>query len=366
MIVRRCEGRDLPEVFDLYRRTLPFPPAEKLEQYWRWKLLSNPHHRGEHPPFWVAREGDALVGGMAEIPVVLELDGQSVAAAWAADFMIDPRFQGRGMGTALFDHYRRQNHVAISMGYAPGSPTSRVARALGFIAGPPLRYMFRLLTTRPVTRRLTAARTLGAIIDRLSRGPLRRFDRLPRHPPPAVRVEEMASFGPSFDALWATVSHETTVSVRRDHTTMNWRYHDNPFHRYRTLAAWSRDTLAGCLVFKVVRHSAFTYATIAELVVPAGAREVQDALLVRTLEEFRREEVDVVKTLASAPHLVRGFRRAGFYALGTGSDFVMSVAPVLRTAFATHLDPHTWYLTKGDCDLDMVPDFMSHLPTSPA
>jgi hypothetical protein len=178
-----------------------------------------------------------------------------------------------------------------------------------------------------------------------------------------VRIEEISSFGPAFDILWAAVARETTVAVHRDQASMNWRYRDNPFQRYRMLGAWSGDVLAGCVVFKVVHHDAFSYATIAEIVVPAAAVDVLETLLARVLEELQRDGVDIVKTLASAPHLVNVLRRAGFHALGRECAFVIAVAPALQPEFGAHLDPHTWHLTKGDADLDMVPDFTTYLPS---
>jgi hypothetical protein len=70
--------------------------------------------------------------------------------------------------------------------------------------------------------------------------------------------------------------------------------------------------------------------------------------------------VDVVKTLASAPHLNALLRRAGFRALGKPCDFVIGVGPGADAGISGSRDSATWYLTKGDCDLDMVPDFMTH------
>lgn len=357
MIIEPCDRADLPQVFELYCRTMRFPPPEKLEPYWTWKFAGNPGRRADTPTGWVARDGGAIVGATSQIPVLLDAGGRSVPAAWAVDFMVDPRMQGRGVGKALFDHYRRSNGVAISMGYALDSATSRVARAVGFQGFPSLRYLFKLLTTKPLANRLPFARILGRI-------PLSAFGRPRRPAAPLLRCEELTEFTPSFDALWTTVVAATAVAVRRDHATMRWRYLDNPFERYRVLGVWDGAALAGCLVFKVVRADALTYGTIAEIVAPAAAVTVQQTLVAWALEELERAGVDIVKTLVSAPHLERVLRRAGFRALGKGCDFVIATTASARADLAGRLDPATWYLTKGDCDLDMVPDFMSQLAPS--
>jgi hypothetical protein len=251
----------------------------------------------------------------------------------------------------------------MAMGPAPDAATMRIAQSVGFVAAPPLRFLFKLLTLRPLATRLPFGSIVGPLLARASRRPLRRVGRLRPPPTPSVRIEEMRSFGPAFDALWSTVTRQTAVSVHRDHDTMNWRYRDNPFQHYRALGAWSGDALVGCLVFKVVHHDAFTYATIAEIVIPGAMGAVLETLLARVFEELASEGVDIVKTLASVPDHVDALHRAGFRAVGPGCAFVIAVAPALKAVFGRHLDPQGWHLTKGDADLDMVPDFMTYLPS---
>ena len=357
MSIEPLAAGDLPGVFDLYRRTVSFPPANRVEEYWRWKFCSNPCG-GEAPRAWVARNDGRVVGMMAQIPVVLDLGAASLPAAWAVDFMVDPDARGQGIGRRIFDHYRQSNDVAVSMGYAPESATSRVARAVGFQGLPPVPYLFKLLTIKPLTLGSPLNGLLGPTVNRLSGLALRRFGRL--RPSSAAHIEETPRFTASFDALWSRVAADAGVSVRRTHRTMNWRYLDNPFHRYRVFAALDRSDLAGCLVLKVVRHDGFSYGTIAELVAPAAALDVQESLLAAALKVFEDAGVDVVKALATPPSLARLLRRAGFRSLGQRSDFVIAVAPGVEPAHSDLVrDPRAWYLTKGDCDLDMVPDFMS-------
>jgi GNAT superfamily N-acetyltransferase len=359
MLIEPLAARDLPEVFDLYRRAATFPPPDRLDEYWRWKFCDNPH-RGDAPPFWVARQDGTVIGGMAQMPVILQVDGQAVPAGWAVDFMVDLRFRRQGVGRRIFDHYRQRNDVAISMGYGPGSATSRIARAVGFHGFPPRRYLFRLLTTRPLTRRLPLGGFVSPIVDPVSRFVLRRVGRVRSRSRLHVRV--ITRFTPSFDVLWKRVAMEARVTVRRDHGTMNWRYFDNPFQPYTVLGAWDGADLAGCLVSKVVRHTAFNYGTIAELVVPLDAVTIQESLLARAMELFEEAGVDIVKTLDPSTTLSASLHRAGFRSFGRGCDVVIAVAPTVDAGLgATVRDPGAWYLMKGDCDLDMVPDFMSQL-----
>lgn len=355
MIIEPCNDADLPHVFELYRLTMSFPPPDAVERYWAWKILANPARRAEVPTAFIARDGGAVIGSIAQIPVLLDVAGRTVPVTWAVDLIVHPRAQGRGVGKALFAHQRQSNRVAISMGYAPDSVTSRVARAAGFQGFSSLRYVFKLLTAKLLANHLPFG---GGLLGRI---PLGGLGWLRRPPAGSLRCEPLTSFPPSFDELWQTVAAETRIAVRRDRATMTWRYLDNPFDRYRVLGVWDDATLAGCLVFKVVRHEGLAYGTIAEVVAPAAATGVNQTLVAWALEELARARVDVVKTLVSAPHLDALLRRAGFRALGKRCDFVIGVAPGARDDLGESLDPAMWYLTKGDCDLDMVPDFMTHV-----
>jgi hypothetical protein len=200
---------------------------------------------------------------------------------WAVDLIVHPRAQGRGVGKALFAHQRQENRVAISMGYAPDSVTSRVARAAGFEGFVSLHYVFKLFTTKLLANRLPLGRLLG-------RFPLGAFGRLRRPRDGSLRCEALISFPPSFDDLWRTVVAETRIAIRRDRATMTWRYLDTPFDRYQVLGVWDGAALAGCLVFKVVWHAGLTYGTIAEIVAPAAADAVNQLLVAAALEERAR------------------------------------------------------------------------------
>lgn len=355
LIVEPLQKEDLPALFDLYRQVMAFPPSDSYEQYWMWRYTLNPFDDGTRPAFWVVRSARKIIGGMAQMPVVANVEGTEVEARWAGDLMVDPAFRGQGIGKLIFDNYREANRLSISMGYAPDSVTSRIARSVGFKWFPPFTFLFKFYSVRLLAERLSwfkpAVHALSALSRPVFRLARRRFD----HAPEDVVLMEMDCFGSTFDSLWRRVASEFPVSVRRTYSSMNWRYFDNPFFSYQALGAWRDAELVGCLVLKVVHGEALTYGTIPELVAAREDRVVQTALLGWALEVFERERVDVVKALGSPPYLSSLLKSAGFLPLGKGCDFVISKAPDLPSVL---LDCNAWYLTKGDCDLDIVPDFL--------
>ena len=350
------DASDQPALFDLYRRVASFPPPDQIARYHAWKFEANPQRDGRRL-HWAARLDGRLVGSMAHMPVTVSAAGQKAPAAWAVDLMVAPEARGRGVARRIFEHFRRHVPVALSMGYGPASATSRVARASGFVGLQPRRYLFRLLSMRPLAQAVPGGAMVGTLLGPASRTLLR----YRRRPALAGEVTRLSRFDDLFDTLWARVSRETAVCVHRDRATMNWRYFENPFHTYTVLALLDGATLRGCLVAKVVQQSPYVYGTIAEFLVPEQEDDVQHALLAEAMQLFEDARVDIVKTLEPPGKIGGVLRRAGFRSFGRRSDLVVatdsSLGHDLRTAVG---DASAWYLTKGDCDLDMVPDFQTH------
>lgn len=353
---------DLPSLFDLYRKVMTFPPSESVEEYWHWRFWQNPIDHGIRPPFWVVKHESRVVGAMAQVPVILEVEGHPIRSYWTADLMVDPEVRGLGLAKRIFNQYREANDIVLSTGYPPDSVTSRVARSVGFRSFPAFSYLFKFYNLKPILARLPWASPVAGCLSELSRPFLGKIGWRWRTAPAGILLREISRFDHAFDILWRRVAGEISVAVRRTHETMNWRYFDNPFFEYKTIGAWYHEELLGCVVLKVAHAETFTYGTIPEIIVPKGESAIQECLLGCAMEAFHRAKVDVVKSLMSPPHLERLLRRAGFIAIGRSIDFVFSFRPdIPDTNFASLLKRGGWYFTKGDSDLDIVPDFMQQV-----
>jgi hypothetical protein len=63
-------------------------------------------------------------------------------------------------------------------------------------------------------------------------------------------VEEVERFGPAADALYAACAPQWGSSAVRDGAFLDWRFAENPFHRYRLLVARGADGLRGLAVLR--------------------------------------------------------------------------------------------------------------------
>ena len=113
--------------------------AEASRLRWDWQYRRNPNNPGGEPEIWIAREGPAIVGQYATMPVQLAVKGQEVNGSWGMDVMVAPERQRQGLGEVLFRTWDRNVGASLGLGLsdavlpavpeAAAGPTSGRCRA---------------------------------------------------------------------------------------------------------------------------------------------------------------------------------------------------------------------------------------------
>ena len=67
--IDRYRPDDRRVVDALYRRVFGHDAAEASRLRWDWQYRRNPNNPGGEPEIWIAREGPAIVGQYATMPV---------------------------------------------------------------------------------------------------------------------------------------------------------------------------------------------------------------------------------------------------------------------------------------------------------
>ena len=83
--IDRYRADDRRAVDALYRRVFGNDAADANRLRWEWQYRRNPNNPGGEPEIWIAREGTAIVGQYATMPVRLAVKGQRGArdpGAW--------------------------------------------------------------------------------------------------------------------------------------------------------------------------------------------------------------------------------------------------------------------------------------------
>ena len=157
----------------------------------------NPNNPGGEPEIWIAREGPAIIGQYATMPVRLAVKGREVTGSWGMDVMVAPERQRRGLGEVLFRTWDR--NVGASLGLGLSDASYRLFQKLKWPDVGPVPCLVKPLSRRafrhprwPVPiNRFDLVPHLAAGADRLALASAQR--RGPRHP--ALRRELHGSCG---------------------------------------------------------------------------------------------------------------------------------------------------------------------------
>ena len=96
--IDRYRAEDRRVVDALYRRVFGHDAAEASRLRWDWQYLRNPNNPRGEPEIWIAREGPAIVGQYATMPVQVTVTGQQVRGNRRSGVVVghQPRIGGRG------------------------------------------------------------------------------------------------------------------------------------------------------------------------------------------------------------------------------------------------------------------------------
>ncbi len=114
--ITRYRPEDRRAVDALYRRVFGNDAAEASRLRWEWQYTRNPNNPGREPEIWIAREGPAIVGQYATMPVQVCVKGETVPGSWGMDVMVAPERQRQGLGEMLFRTWDRNDGAGRGLG----------------------------------------------------------------------------------------------------------------------------------------------------------------------------------------------------------------------------------------------------------
>lgn len=317
--VRRAIGTDRAAILRLLAASLHWEINDEFARFFQWKHDESSFGAS---PGWVAVDNDRVVGFRAFLRWQFETDGQVRNAVRAVDTATHPEYQGRGIFRRLtlgaleelraegvdfvFNTPNDQSLPGyLSMGWSEVGRLSMAARPRG------VRSAIRMLGARVPAGRWPLATDAGDIAS--------------------------AVLG---DASIATLLHRVApprgLRTRRAPAYLRWRY-GLPQLGYRAIVA-SGGPAEGVAIFRVRARGHATEATLCDVLVPAGADDVERHLC---REVARASGADYVVRLGASP-------RAGFVPLAR-------LGPVLtwRAIRPGAVKParRDWDLALGDVEL---------------
>ena len=343
--IDRYHPEDRRAVDALYRRVFGNDAAEASRLRWDWQYRRNPNNPGHEPEIWIAREGPAIVGQYATMPVRLDVHGAEVQGSWGMDVMVAPERQRQGLGEVLFRTWDR--HVGAALGLGLSESSYRLFQKLRWPDVGPVPCL-----VKPLTRRALRRPTWPVPINRLvSAVTLPIVKIVARTRPLAAEVRLVPRFDDSFTQLWERLAPKFEFAVRRDAPYLNWKYVSAPHVRYFIAALRRDDADVG---YAVYRHAYEPRGRVTLLVDFLTDPEDEPGLstLLRWIDrEARKADSDKIRSFAMHAGFRRVFRRAGYFQVKSTMQFVAKVNGVdVDQAFYENTE--RWHVTLGDSDQD--------------
>jgi GNAT superfamily N-acetyltransferase len=343
--IDRYRAEDRRVVDALYRRVFGHDAAEASRLRWDWQYLRNPNNPRGEPEIWIAREGPAIVGQYATMPVQVTVGGRQVRGSWGMDVMVAPERQRQGLGEVLFRTWDR--NVGASLGLGLSESSYRLFHKLRWPDVGPLPCL-----VKPLTRRALRIPTWPVSVNRLvSAVTLPIVKIVARTRPLGAEVRLIQRFDDSFTELWESLAPKFDFAVRRDAAYLNWKFVSAPHIRYVIAALRRNDRNVG---YAVYRHFGEPRGRVTVLV--DFLADPDDAAGLGTLlgwidREARQADSDKIRTFAMHAGFRRVLKRAGYFQVKSTVQFVVKVNDV-DVAPSFYEDTDRWHVTLGDSDQD--------------
>jgi len=343
--IDRYKPDDKRSVESLYRRVFGNDAAEASRLRWDWQYRRNPNNPGHEPEIWIAREGPAIVGQYATMPVKLSIHGQEVQGSWGMDVMVAPERQRQGLGEVLFRTWDR--NVGASLGLGLSDSSYRLFQKLRWPDVGPVPCLVKPLTRRALRRpnwpvpvnRLVSALTLPIVKIVARTRPLR------------AEVRMIQRFDDTFTKLWEELGPKFGLAVRRDAAYLNWKYVTAPHVRYSIAVLRRDDRNIGYAVYRHLYEPRGRVTLLVDFLADPDDEAAFSTLLQWVDREARQADSDKIRAFSTHVSFRRMLRRSGYFQVKSTMEFVVKVNAVdVQPEFYESTDD--WHVTLGDSDQD--------------
>jgi GNAT superfamily N-acetyltransferase len=343
-VVRYRHG-DRRAVDALYRRVFGIDAAESSRLRWEWQYHRNPNNPGGEPEIWVAREGPALIGHYATMPVKLSINGTDIQGSWGTDVMVAPERQRQGLGEVLLRTWDR--HVGASLGLGPSDASHQLFRKLRWPDVGPVPCF-----VKPLTRRALRVPNWPLGLNRLISAITLPFVKVvARNRPLRAEVRLLHRFDDSFTELWESVAARFELAVRRDASYLNWKYATAPHVRYSIAALRRNERNVGYAVYRHVVEPLGRVTLLVDFLTDPDDHEGFTTLLGWVDREARRADSDKIRGYALHAGYGRILRKCGYFQVKSTMGLVVKVN-ALEVPSAFYDETGKWHITLGDSDQD--------------
>jgi GNAT superfamily N-acetyltransferase len=343
--IDRYKAEDRRPIEALYRRVFGNDLAEANRLRWEWQYRKNPNVPATGPLIWVAREGQAIVGQYATMPVRVGMNGNEIDAAWGMDVMVAPERQRQGLGDVLFRTWDR--NVGASLGLGLSESSYRLFLKMNWPDLGPVPCL-----VKPLSRRALRIPSWPVPINRLISYVTLPWIRLvSRSRPLEGEMRVTRHFDERFTTLWDRVKGKLAFAVRRDAAYLNWKYIQPPHVRYIVAVLERGSDVEGYVVYRHVQEPRGRVTLLVDFLADPDDPRAMTTLLRWIDREARAADSDKIRTFAINEAFRKSLRKSGYYSVKSTMEFVAKVNAVTVSP-GFYKDTSRWHVTLGDSDQD--------------
>ncbi len=343
--ITRYRPEDRRQVEQLYRRVFGADAADANRLRWDWQYRRNPNAPADGPLIWLAREGPAVVGQYATMPVRLAVNDREVQGAWGMDVMVAPERQRQGLGDVLFRTWDRS--VGASLGLGLSDASYRLFQKLQWPDVGPVPCLVKPLSRRAL-RRSTWPVPLNRLVSYLTLPWVRLVSRTR---PLQGAVRTVRAFDEGITRLWERIGAKFAFSVRRDAAYLTWKFLQAPHVRYTVAVLDRGGELAGYAVYRHIQEPRGRVTLLVDILTDPDDAAGFLTLLRWVDREARAADSDKIRTFMMHDGFRRLLRKSSYYPVKSTMEFVAKVN-ALDLPKAYYEDTSRWHVTLGDSDQD--------------
>ena len=372
--ISRYQDSDAADLRAFQERMFGEGSRQLDRQRFAWLFERNPCRSPSGLGLWVCRRDGEIVGQQAEIAFELSVGGRVRPAAWTVDLMVDEAWRIKGVGPGLVATQLAERGLAGGLNlsdkgkrtYERGGWTD--LGVVGVYVRPlDVGRAMRLAGVPDRVRRLAPVAGAGLRAADLALAGAARAA--------GLRLEAVDRFSDDrLDEVWSRAAPDYRVLAVRDAATNRWRMDDRPdADRMQRFLLRRRGSVLGYVVLRRNTGASTGGGERASVVVDylAPVRWVAPLLTLAAFEARRDGAAALLaKTRNVAAH--RSLRAAGFlWRQAVGDDpirFMFRCDASTEGAEVERLvtDPHAWFVTSADSDLELAMAPSPGGPESPA
>jgi len=337
---------------------------EEIAKRLEWCDVKNPNVPNRQPTSWICKERKTgkIVGHFGIMPVALKHKDAYSPAAWGRDLVVLPGFRKLGIGPFLVDKVLKNIKKELHFFLVAGGHENvhKMYREFGLADLGRIPLYIRVLRVDNILKNKSANRLLRRSLGFAGNALLHilhtaSYMQSFKYRKSKIAIGEISNFDDSFDELWKSASSSFPLIVKRDSTSLKWRFIDQPYWKYRIFKATDENhkKTKGYVVLREGKSRGFNVGIIPDVFADAGDNQTIFTLIDFAIKYFKKSgSIDFIRCDILHRNFANALKKLGFISMRSNSHFMITdIHQGQNPKFVVNRD--NWFVNYADSDLDL-------------